>query len=43
MKVEKNLYESPLVETIEMGVEQTVLQSSVDSYPQYPGEDDLGW
>ena len=43
MKVEKNLYESPLVETIEMVVEQAVLQSSVDDYPQYPGEDDLGW
>lgn len=29
MKVEKNLYESPVVETMEIVVEQAVLQSSI--------------
>jgi hypothetical protein len=39
MKVEKNLYESPKVETTEIIVEQAVLQSSVPDFsaPTYGG------
>ena len=39
MKVEKNLYESPKVETVEIIVEQAVLQSSTPNFsdPNYGG------
>ena len=34
MKVEKNLYESPKVETMEIIVEQAILTASGGDYPE---------
>ena len=44
MKVEKNLYESPKLETMEIIVEQAILTASgadVDSYPGWGSEEEL--
>lgn len=44
MKVEKNLYESPKVEAMEIIVEQAILSASgadVDSYPGWGSEEEL--
>ena len=44
MKVEKNVYESPQMETMEIIVEQAILTGSgadVSPYPGWGGEEDL--
>lgn len=44
MKVEKNLYESPKLETMEIIVEQAILTASgadVSPYPGWGGEEPL--
>ena len=38
MKVEKNLYESPKVEAMEIIVEQAILTASGGDYPEWDDE-----
>lgn len=43
MKVEKNLYESPKVETMEIIVEQAILTASGDDAPDFGRGSDWEW